>query len=400
MDTKTATGVEAPRRRTATPFWRDERYLQVMAQIAVVVLVVALFLFLYRNLVNALAAQGLALGFRFLRLTAGFDIGESPIPYARTSTYGRAFVVGLLNTLRVSFVGIILATMLGTIIGVARLSSNWLVARLAALYIEFLRNVPLLVLLFFLATGVFFKLPRVQDALALPGSVYLTNRGVFLPWPTAGPGWPLYRWGMLAALAVALVVAFVLYRRGQRTGRMPLVWFWALLTFLAVSLALWPWMPAPPLVLSRPALGGRTFVGGKSLSPEYMAVLSGLVIYTAAFIADTVRAGIQAVSKGQREAATALGLTGMQSLRLVIFPQALRVIIPPLTSQYLNLTKNSSLAVAVGYPDLFSVGNTVLNQSGRAVEVVLITMLVYLSFSLLTSAFMNWYNRRTQFVER
>ncbi len=391
---------ESVPQRAATPFWRDERYLQVMAQIAVVVLVLALFLFLYRNLVNALAAQGLTLGFRFLRQTAGFDIGETLITYTRTSTHGRAFVVGLLNTLRVSFVGIILATILGTVIGVARLSSNWLVARLAALYIEFLRNIPLLVLLFFLATGVFFKLPRVQEALALPGSIYLTNRGVFMPWPVAGPGWSVYRWGLLGGLALALVVAYGLYRRGQRTGRMPLVWFWALVVFLAVALLTWPWMPAAPLVLSRPEPGQRTFVGGISLSPEYMALLSGLVIYTAAFIADTVRAGIQAVSKGQREAATALGLTGMQSLRLVIFPQALRVIIPPLTSQYLNLTKNSSLAVAVGYPELFSVGNTILNQSGRAVEVVLITMLVYLSFSLLTSAFMNWYNRHTQLVER
>ena len=205
---------------------------------------------------------------------------------------------------------------------------------------------------------------------------------------------------MLGGLVIAGVVAYLLTQQGKRTGRMPLVWVWAFVAFLVVAAISWFIVPGAPLVLSVPVLGTRNFTGGQSLSPEFMALFTGLVIYTAAFIAEVVRAGIQAVSKGQREAATALGLSGFQTLRLVIFPQAMRVIIPPLTSQYLNLTKNSSLAVAVGYPDLFSVGNTILNQTGRAVEVVLIAMLVYLSFSLLTALLMNFYNTRTRLVER
>lgn len=389
-----------PNQHQAAPFWRDERVLHTALQVIVVGAVVAFLGLVFSNLYRSLDKQGLLPSFRFLQQTAQFDIGESSIAYTRNDSYIRAFLVGFLNTLRVSVVGIVLATILGIVVGVARLSANWLVRKIASVYVELLRNVPLLVILYFLSTAFFFKLPRVQEAVRLPGGIFLSNRGVFAPWPEVGPGWGLYRWLLLVALAVAMVTAAVLLRRGRSTGRMPLVGLWAPAAFLLVAAVGWLFMPAAPLHLDAPILGRRNFEGGVAFTPEFMALLLGLVIYTAAFIAEIVRAGLLAVSKGQLEAATALGLSPFQTLRLVTFPQAMRVIIPPLTSQYLNLTKNSSLAVAVGYPDLFGVGNTILNQSGRAVETILIAMLVYLSFSLLTSALMNWYNRRTRLVER
>ncbi|NOX61562.1 MAG: ABC transporter permease subunit [Chloroflexi bacterium] len=384
----------------AVPFWRDERYIQIIAQVIVVAALVALFYWLIHNLLTGLAALGIPLSFRFLGIEAQFDIGETLIEYSRNSTYAQAILVGLLNTIKVSFIGIIFATIVGVIVGIARLSRNWLVSRIAAVYVQVLRNIPLLVFLIFLSTTVFHKLPRVQQALALGKMAFLTNRGIYTVWPVPAEGWNVYKWLLLGSFVIGVLVAIYFYRQGLRTGRMPLYWLWGFLTFLALSIIAWFVAPGAPLALDYPYLAGRNFKGGQSLTPEFMAILSGLVIYTSAFIAEVVRAGIQAVSKGQREAATAVGLTSFQTMRLVIFPQAMRVIIPPLTSQYLNLTKNSSLAIAVGYPDLFAVGSTIINQSGRAVEVILITMAVYLTFSLLTSLFMNWYNRHTRLVER
>ena len=388
----------------AVPFWRDERYLQVIVQVILVGAVVGLIYYLINNLVTGLDASGQPLTLNFLGQTAQFDIGEKLIEYSRASSYARAFLVGLLNTIKVSFLGIILATILGIIIGVARLSNNWLISRLATVYVEFLRNIPLLLLLIFLAVGVFFKLPKVQTAVSLGKIAFLTNRGVFVAWGVPTASWPFYVWALIIALFVALVVAVVLIRQGRETGRMPLYWLWSIVAFLAVAAVGWIVItlatPQPPLRLSLPELTGRNFTGGTSWSPEFMALLLGLVIYTAAYIAEVVRAGIQSVSKGQREAAGALGLSGFQTLRLVVFPQAMRVIVPPLTSQYLNLTKNSSLAIAVGYPDLFAVGGTIINQSGRAIEAISLIMMVYLTFSLLTSLFMNWYNQRIRLVER
>ncbi|HEY52959.1 MAG TPA: ABC transporter permease subunit [Caldilineae bacterium] len=388
----------------AVPFWRDERYLQVIIQVVLVGAVVGFIYYLIHNLVTGLEASGQPLTLSFLKQTAQFDIGEKLIEYSRASTYARAFLVGLLNTIKVSFLGIILATILGIIIGVARLSNNWLINKLASIYVEFLRNIPLLVLLVFLAAGVFFKLPKVQHAVALGKIAFLTNRGVFVAWGEPTASWPFYVWALIIALFVALVVAVILIRQGRETGRMPLYWLWGTVAFLVVAAIGWIVItlatPQPPLRLSLPELAGRNFKGGTSWSPEFMALLLGLVIYTAAYIAEVVRAGIQSVSKGQREAAGALGLSGFQTMRLVVFPQALRVIVPPLTSQYLNLTKNSSLAIAVGYPDLFAVGGTIINQSGRAIEAISLTMMVYLTFSLITSLFMNWYNQRIRLVER
>jgi len=383
----------------AIPFWRDERILRVIGQIIFLIVVVGFFYYIYNNMISALAAQGMTPSFAFLSNTAGFDIGERLIDYVRSDSYGRAIMVGLLNTVYVSIVGIIFATIFGIILGVARLSTNFLISKLASIYLEILRNVPLLVLLVFWYGGVFITLPRVKEAITI-GSVYLSNRGVVVPWGIPTETWSTYLIILGAGLVAAIIVAWRLKIIGDRTGRPPLTSLWTTLTFLGVGLLGWFILPQRPLTLDYPELSGLNFTGGHVFSPEFMALLSGLVIYTAAFIGEIVRAGIQSVSKGQTEAAKALGLTGFQVLRLVIFPQAMRVIVPPLTSQYLNLTKNSSLAVAIGFPDLFSVGGTAHNQSGRAVEVIALMMGIYLSTSLITSFFMNWYNEKIKLVER
>lgn len=385
---------------TATPFWRDERFLQVFGQITFLLALAIFLYFIFQNMQTGLRRQGTVLGFTFLRGISGFDIGGTLIPYSRASTYWQAYTVGLLNTLVVSIVGIVLSTVLGVILGVARLSTNFLINRLAAFYLELIRNLSLLVFLVFWYLGVFLKLPRVQNAILWPGSIYLTNRGVAIPWGLPTASFPTFQLILIFGLVLAIGVFFTLRLYAHRTGRAPLTALWTMLTFVAVASIGWLVLPVKPLELELPFVKGLNLAGGKIFTPEFMALTSGLVLYTAAFIGEVVRAGILAVSKGQVEAARALGLNGFQTLRLVVFPQALRVIIPPLTSQYLNLTKNSSLAIAVGFPDLFYVSNTILNQTGRAVEMIGLVMLTYLTFSIVTSIFMNWYNRRIELVER
>ena len=383
------------------PFYRDERVLGIFTQLLVVVVVVGLVLFFYSNMITGLREKHtIAISFSFLGQVAGFDIGESMIEYSRERTYARAFVVGLLNTFQVAILGIIFATALGIVIGVMRLSTNFLISRIAIIYIDIFRNIPLLVLLIFWAQAVFLKLPRVADAFVLPGPIFLSNRGIAVPWGLPTDSWPTYQIILAAGVVLGAAVAYFLREQGKRTGRMPLITLWFLVTVAAVGLLGWIFLPQP-LTLDQPKLEGFNTQGGKILSQQFMALLSGLIIYTAAFIAEVVRAGIQSVSKGQREASTALGLNAAQTLRLIIFPQALRVIIPPLTSEYLSLTKNSSLAIAIGYPDLFAVaGNTILNQTGREIEMFTMIMGTYLSLSLLTSLLMNIYNRRIRLVER
>lgn len=381
-------------------FWRDERVLQVAGQVLFLALVIAFVGYILQNMVANLQRQGMGLGFDFFRQISGFDIGETLIEYTRTSSYLRAFSVGIFNTLLVSILGIVFATVLGVVVGVARLSENFITNRIAWVYIEILRNIPLLVLLVFWYKAVFLKLPRIRSAAALPGPVYLTNRGIAVPWGTPTETFSSYLLILLIALLLAGGLGAFLILRGRRTERMPLWLPWSLLVFLAVAAAGWLFLPQAPLSADLPFIAGLNLSGGLVLSPEFMALLSGLVIYTSAFIGEVVRAGIQSVSKGQVEAARAVGLNSFQTLRLVVFPQALRVIVPPLTSQYLNLAKNSSLAVAIGYPDLFYVSSTIINQSGRAVEMISIVMLSYLTISLLTAAFMNWYNYRIRLVER
>ena len=384
----------------AIPFWRDERIINILSQIIVFSLVIFVFWALYRNMISELEALNLPLSMDFLSKGSGFDIAQSFIEYSRTSTYLRAFQVGVLNTLIVAFLGIIFATILGIVVGIARLSTNWLVNRIAVVYIEIFRNIPLLVFLIFWYQGLFLKFPPVREAITF-GPIIFSNRGVSVPWGTPTDTFATFRLMLIIGLVLAAAVYTVLYMRGKKTGRMPLVTVWGLATFLVVALLGW-FVAGSPLAIDNPQLPdtGFNIIGGNTLSSEFMALLSGLVMYTAAFIGEVVRAGIQSVSKGQTEASRALGLSAFQTLRLIVFPQAMRVIIPPLTSQFLNLTKNSSLATAIGYPDLLQVYGTVINQSGRAVEMTAIMMSTYLSFSLLTSAFMNWYNKRIRLVER
>jgi len=385
--------------RRAVPLWRDVRILRILSQVAFVVLVAVGAGVLYSNMMHGLRSRGLGGSFGFLELEAGFDVGEG-IAYDASDSYARAFLVGVVNTLRVTVVGIIVATILGVVMGVARLSTNWLVNKIASVYIELIRNTPLLVQLFVWYFAIILKLPKVKESIALPGSIFISNRGAAFPWPvpTASFGWWLYC--LIAATAVAVVLWIVRARGQQRTGRPAFNLLWIGVAFVALAIFGWFVVPEAPLALDKPSLQGWNYQGGLTLTPEFVGMLLGLVVYTGAFIAEVVRAGIQAVSRGQIEAARAVGLTEGQTLRLVIFPQALRVIVPPLTSQYLNLAKNSSLAIAIGFPDLFSVAGTIFNQTGQAVQVIVLIMVSYLCMSLFTSLLMNLYNRRVQLVER
>lgn len=383
-------------------FWRDIRFLKILAQIIFILMLASAALYLYRNVSINLARQGMTVGYGFLKNPASFDIGESYIPYQASDPYQRALLVGLVNTLVVSGLGIILTTIVGVVAGVARLSSNWLVSRFAAAYVGVIRNTPLLLQLMFWYFGVIIQLPGVRQAIELPGSIFLTQRGIYLPWaePTAtNAAWRIY----IVLAVISIFVIWLTLRATQERADIPLSPWWNLLylfvpLFIVILGALL--QPEPPLKPFIPELAGLNFKGGLRLTPEFAALLFGLVVYTGAFIAEIVRAGIQAVSKGQVEAARSLGLTGGQTLRLVVFPQALRIMVPPVTSQYLNLAKNSSLAIAIGYPDLFSISGTVFNQTGAAIETTVIMMLSYLSMSLFTSLLMNIYNARIQLVER
>jgi general L-amino acid transport system permease protein len=388
------------REHVAPPPWRDVRVLRVVVQLAALLAVAIGLAFLTNNLVTAMGERGLSFGFSFLDRRAGFEIGESPVPYSAADTYGQAFIVGLLNTLFVSVVGIVLATLLGVVIGVARLSPNWLVSKVAAGYVEVIRNTPLLVQLFVIYFAVLLQLPVVRDTIALPGPIFLNQRGLFVPGPGFGTTFGPWLAILCAGLAVA-VAARVIATRREASGRpIPRLGQAGVLAFVGLAVLGWVVVGDPPLTFDPPVRGRFNFSGGLALSTSFTALLAGLVIYTAGFIAEVVRGGIQAVRRGQLEAAHALGLSERDTLRLIVFPQALRVIVPPLTSQYLNLAKNSSLAVAVGYPDLFKVGTTMANQTGQPVPVIALVMGTYLAISLGTSLLMNLYNRRVQVLER
>jgi general L-amino acid transport system permease protein len=357
-------------------------------------------LLLLGNLFGAMDRRGLSVMPGFLETTAGFEIAETSIDYTPTDTYGRALLVGLVNTIAVSIVGIVLSTILGVALGIARLSQNWLLARLTAGYVEIFRNTPLLVQLLVLYFAVFLQLPAVRDSLTLGELVFLNQRGVMLPRPIAGSGIETFLAALLGAAILALGVVW-LGRRRRGAGR-PARWTRpvALLILITLPLLAWLALPAAPLTVELPERGTFNIRGGLSLSPELGALLVGLTLYTSAFIAEIVRGGITAVPHGQVEAARALGLSEGVVMRRVILPQALRVIVPPLTSQYLNLLKNSSLAIAIGYPDLFNVSTTVANQTGQPVAVMVLVMVVYLVLSLIGSAIMNVVNRRVQLPER
>ncbi len=389
------------RSRSATPLgWNNPRVRSFVYQASVLIAVISVVWFFAATAQENLERLNISSGFGFLDNTAGFGIIQTLIPYSEQSSYGRAFLVGLLNTLVVAVIGIVLATLLGFLIGVLRLSNNWLIAKLAAAYVEIMRNIPLLLHLFFWYFAVLRPLPGPADSLnPLPG-VLINNRGLILPAPIFDAGIIAF----LAAFAVALIGGIFLVRwsrkRQRDTGQ--LFPAWRVFAALVVVLPGVTWLVAgAPFHLDFAVEGAFDYTGGMRLLPEFVALVLGLTLYTAAFIGEIVRAGIQSVGRGQREAAASLGLKESTTLRLVVIPQALRLIIPPLTSQILNLTKNSSLAVAIAYPDLVAVfSGTVLNQTGQAIEVIAITMAVYLTLSLLTSLAMNWYNARVALQER
>ena len=373
--------------------------------IAYQVILCAVILFLaysaVRNAADNLARAKIASGFGFWNQTAGFDISQTLIEYtAQSGTYGRAFWVGLLNTLLVAAIGIVLATIVGFLVGIARLSRNWLMAKVSAGYVELIRNVPLLLQLLFWYNAVLKALPDLRDSWTLPGSIFLNNRGFFAPYPIFSAGIELVTGAFVVGVVGAIAFARWAKKKQERTGQQSPVALVALGLIIGLPLIAF-FVAGMPATLEFPEKGRFNIRGGLEILPEFVALLIGLVFYTGAFIAEVVRAGILAVSRGQTEASGALGLRTGPTLKLVVIPQAMRVIIPPLTNQYLNLTKNSSLAVFVGYPDLVQIfTGTVLNQTGQAVEVVMITMAVYLSISLITSMVMNWYNSRIALVER
>ncbi|MFZ0197175.1 MAG: amino acid ABC transporter permease [Pseudolabrys sp.] len=392
--------ISASSRPAQVVFYNDPKFRSIAYQFVLCAVVGFLVYGATRNAIDNLARAQIASGFGFWHTTAGFDISQTLIEYsARGSTYGRAFWVGLLNTLLVAGLGIIFATILGFIIGISRLSSNWLLSKVAGGYVETIRNLPLLLQLLFWYNAVLKALPDIRESIVV-GGVYLNNRGLFLPEPIFKSGFGAV--AITALVGVAGSIAFYLWarKRQERTGQQaPVLWV-TLALVLGLPLAVFA-LAGFPLGFDFPKAGRFNIAGGVEVLPEFAALLFGLSVYTAAFIAEVVRAGILAVSRGQSEAAYSLGLRPGPTLRLIVVPQAMRVIIPPLTSQYLNLTKNSSLAVAIGYPDLVQVfTGTVLNQTGQAVEVVAITMLVYLVISLTTSLLMNIYNSRMALSER
>lgn len=379
----------------------DPRVRSIVYQVVLCIVIVLLAWGAISNAIENLARARIASGFGFWNVTAGFDISQALIHYSsQTSTYGRAFWVGLINTLLVAGIGIVLATVLGFVVGIAQLSRNVLVARIGVGYVEIIRNLPLLLQLLFWYNAVLRALPSVRDSLQFPGGIILNNRGLFLPDVTFHRGGMALIGALVLAVLISLAVRYWSVRRQERTGQRFPVYRVAVGCLIGFPLAL-ALAGQFSISVAYPEPSRFNVRGGVEILPEFVALLFGLVIYTAAFIGEVVRAGILAVSRGQTEAAAALGLRRGSTLRLVVIPQAMRVIIPPLTNQYLNLTKNSSLAVAIGYPDLVQVfTGTVLNQTGQAVEVVAITMAVYLTISLVTSLLMNIYNARIALVER
>lgn len=377
----------------------DPKVRGIVVQLLVAVALVLFVWWIIGNTNDNLRRANISSGFGFLNGRAGFDVSQALVEFSANSTFSRALIVGFLNTVLVAVLGIITATIIGFIVGIGRLSRNWLVARLCTVYVELFRNIPPLLVIFFWYLGVLSVLPQPRESYDLPFGTYLNSRGFFIPRPIWEQGAWLIAVAFLVGIVATWFVARWAYRRQMATGqRFPvfrsafaLILGLPIVVFLALGM---------PVTFDAPILGTFNLQGGMDIKPEFLSLYLALSFYTASFIAEIVRAGIIGVSRGQTEAASALGLRPNHTLRLVIVPQALRIIIPPLTSQYLNLTKNSSLAVFIGYPDLVQIGQTTMNQTGQAIEVVAIWMVIYLGLSLATSAFMNWYNSKMALVER
>lgn len=393
--TKSANGPSSNANLLYNPTFRA-----VVFQILAISALVFFFYTIVNNALTNLEARGIATGFDFLTQEAGFGIGLTLIEYDETFSYGRTFMVGLLNTALVSFFGIILATVIGFVMGVARLSSNWLVSRFAAVYIETFRNIPLLLQIFFWYFAVLQALPSARQSLSLGEAIFLNVRGLYLPAPVFGEGSSIVIASLVIGIIATIFIGIWAKNKQKLTGQQTPMGRIILGLCVALPVVVY-FLMGSPISAEYPVLKGFNFKGGVSIIPELAALLLALSVYTASFIAEIVRSGINAVSHGQTEAAMSLGLPRSRTLKLVVIPQALRIIIPPLTSQYLNLTKNSSLAMAIGYPDLVSVfAGTTLNQTGQAIEIIAMTMGVYLTLSLLTSALMNLYNKKVALVER
>ncbi|ELH7531861.1 putative glutamine ABC transporter permease protein GlnP [Vibrio vulnificus] len=398
-DKNTSSGVSA-KPSSSTNLFYNPTFRSVVFQVIAILALVFFFYTIVNNALTNLNARGIATGFDFLSQEAGFGIGLTLIEYDETFSYGRTFVIGLLNTALVSFLGIILATVLGFVIGIARLSSNWLVSRFAAIYIEIFRNIPLLLQIFFWYFAVLQALPSPRQSISLGEAIFLNVRGLFFPKPVFEAGSAFIFAALFAGIIATIFIGVWARNKQKLTGQQTPMGRIALALIVGLP-ALVYFVSGMPVSAEYPALKGFNYHGGISIIPELAALLVALSIYTAAFIAEIVRSGINAVSHGQTEAAMSLGLPRTRTLKLIIIPQALRIIIPPLTSQYLNLTKNSSLAMAIGYPDLVSVfAGTTLNQTGQAIEIIAMTMGVYLTLSLVTSALMNIYNKKVALVER
>ena len=401
-DEPSGAGNNAPAGSTGAsiPFYRDVRVLAIITQFVFLAIVLVFLGWLLNNLIVNSETRGITTSLNWIDLRAGFTPSESLIPFTADDTHARALMVGLLNTIMVSVVGIFLATIIGLIVGIARLSSNWLVSKVALAYVEIFRNTPVLVQLLVIYFVVFLQAPKVREAIVLPLDMYFSQRGFHMPRPEVAADGPIWLVSILIAVAVFVALWWMAGRR-EAEGRptMGLRWI-ALAVLFGLPLLVWFLIPDGALVFENPELGSFNMKGGLRFSPEFLALTVGLALFTAAFIAEIIRGGIQAVSKGQLEAARTIGLKEGEVLRLVILPQALRIIIPPLTSQYLNLIKNSSLALAIGYADVFNVSRTVSELTGQPVSVLLVVMGFYLIVSLATSVLMNIYNRMVQIHER
>jgi len=376
----------------------------VVYQVVTFVVIVAAVWYAWHNVIQNLARANMSAGFGFLNSRAGFDIAQTLIAYSSDSTYFRALQVGLINTLVIAAAGIVTATIVGLLVGIGRLSHNWLIARLCTVYVEIFRNIPPLLVIFFWYLGVLALLPSIRSIFQHiqenpNASFFISNRGIYMPAPIFGEGFGVVLGAFLVGIVAAIVFTIWANARQRATGKRPPV-LWVNLGLIVLLPLVVHVLMGMPLSLDYPVPGSFNMKGGMVVGPEFLALYLALSLYTASFIAEIVRAGIRGVSKGQSEASYALGLRAGQATRLVVLPQALRIIIPPLTSQYLNLIKNSSLAVAVGYADLVAVGGTILNQSGKSIEIISIWMLIYVSISLITSLFMNWFNAKMALVER
>lgn len=381
-------------------WWNNAQYRSLFFQVLLVAMLVGFFWFIGTNTLANLDKRGISTGFGFLSLKAGFGILQSLVPYDESYTFGRTFVVGLLNTLLVSGLGIIFATIIGFTVGVARLSNNWLIAKLAGVYVEMFRNIPLLLQIFFWYFAVLRALPSPRQSWSAGDVAFLNIRGMYVPQPLFGDGFSFVGWTFVLAVVATVLIKRWAKKRQDDTGQQFKMFRVGFALIVGLPLLVFYALGAP-LSWDVPKLQGFNFIGGMTIIPELTALLTALSIYTATFIAEAVRSGILAVNSGQTEAASALGLHKSKVLKLVVIPQAMRVIIPQLTSQYLNLVKNSSLATAIGYPDLVAVfAGTTLNQTGQAIEIIAMTMSVYLFVSLAISGIMNWYNKKIMLVER